>query len=54
MISFLTSAKSFDGPARQIQLKAIRSWMRLDSDVEIFLYGIFPTRGIRKKLSATR
>jgi hypothetical protein len=39
MISFLTSAKSFDGPARQIQLKAIRSWMRLHSDVEVFLYG---------------
>lgn len=40
MITFLTTAKSFTGEARQRQLNAIQSWQTVHPDVEVFLFGV--------------
>jgi hypothetical protein len=39
MITFLTSPKPFVGVAKNNQINAIRSWLRISQDVEIILYG---------------
>ena len=39
MITFLTTAKSFSGEARQRQVNAVRSWQSVHPDVEVFLFG---------------
>jgi hypothetical protein len=39
MISFLSSAKSFNGENRNNQLRAIKSWLSISSDIEVILYG---------------
>lgn len=39
MITLFTTAKSFDGEARQRQFNALRSWKALHPEVEIFLFG---------------
>ncbi|MFC1497533.1 hypothetical protein ACFLS1_03545 [Verrucomicrobiota bacterium] len=39
MISFLTSPKPFLGHAESNQIIAIRSWLAIDSEVEVILYG---------------
>ena len=39
MLSFLSSPKPFVGVALSNQMKAIRCWLSLDTDVEVILYG---------------
>lgn len=39
MITFLSSPKPFQGKSLHIQAKAIRSWLSLDSEIEVILYG---------------
>lgn len=39
MISFLTSAKPFTGPYRDLQIRAIKSWLSTAPNVEVTLYG---------------
>ncbi len=39
MITFLSSPKPFKGRSLHIQTKAIRSWLSLDSEIEVILYG---------------
>ena len=39
MITFFTTAKSFEGDARIRQINAIRSWQAVHSDVEVILFG---------------
>jgi len=39
MITFLTSAKSFIGPNRDNQLRALTSWFATHPEVEVILYG---------------
>lgn len=39
MITFFTTAKSFEGGARIRQVNAIRSWLAVHPDVEVLLFG---------------
>lgn len=39
MITFLSSPKLFQGRSLHIQTKAIKSWLSLDSEIEVILYG---------------
>jgi hypothetical protein len=39
VLSFLTSAKSFSGPAGANQLRALKSWLAISPEAEVILYG---------------
>jgi len=46
MITFLSSPKPFKGESISIQIKAIKSWLSLDPEIEVILYG--NSEGIEK------
>lgn len=39
MITFLTSPKPFSGRSRENQIRAIRSWLAVETDAEVVVYG---------------